>query len=131
MHATCRAVINTDVGTVFNCFVDPTKLTEWWPSGAETDPRPGGDYHLWWDGPDWHLRGRYIEVERPHRLVWTWKWDHDDVPARIVTVDLTREEGSTVLEIDHEATSPDERDSYVDGWNHFLTKLEGRFEIPT
>ena len=131
MHAKCRAVVRADVDTVFNHFVDPTLLTQWWPSGAETDPQTGGTYHMWWDGPGWHLRGRYVQVERPHRLVWTWKWDHDDTPARVVEVDLTTEEGSTVIQIDHEAASQGERESYVDGWNHFLGRLEALFEIPT
>lgn len=103
-------------------FVDADRLVRWWPDGADTDPRPGGDYHLWWDGPGWHLRGTYLQVD-PARVSFTWRWDHDDTPPRRVDVEAVRDGAGTVLRVDHEAGGADEARSYREGWDHFLGRL--------
>jgi uncharacterized protein YndB with AHSA1/START domain len=99
-------------------------LSTWWPDGADTDPTPGGTLHLWWDGPGWHLRGRYLEVEAPERLAFTWRWDHEELPARRVTIDLSvAGSGITRVDIEHEAGSEEERQGYAEGWQFFLGQL--------
>lgn len=110
--------------TVFAHLTSDELLSRWWPNGAETDPVPGGSYHLWWDGPGWHLRGEYLEVEPSSRLVYTWKWDHEDLPARRVALDLAvAGSGSTRLDIEHDAESEEERQGYAEGWEFFLGQL--------
>ena len=109
---------------VFAHLVEPHLLTEWWPDGAATDPTPGGEYHLWWDGPDWHLRGEYDLVDPPNRLVYTWQWDHEDYPPRRVDMRLSiMKMGKTHLVVEHEAASEEERSSYQQGWEFFLPQL--------
>jgi len=110
--------------TVFAYLTEPALLTEWWPTGAETDPVPGGRYHLWWDGPGWHLRGEYLAVDPPDRIEFTWKWDHDDVPERRVEIRLSiQDAGSTHVIVEHDAASDEERSSYQEGWEFFIPQL--------
>lgn len=122
-HARVDARLPALPDTVLAHLTEPELLTRWWPTGADTEPRPGGRYHLWWDGPDWHLRGEYLEIDLP-RFVWTWKWDHDDLPVRTVVMSLRAGgDGATEISVDHEAESAEERASYVEGWEHFLGVL--------
>ena len=110
--------------TVFAHLTIAGLLTLWWPEGAETDPVPGGSYHFWWDGPGWHLRGNYLEVEPPERLVYTWKWDHEELPPRRVAIALSvAGSGTTRLDIEHDAGSEDELQGYAEGWEFFLSQL--------
>ena len=110
--------------TVFAYLTEPALLAEWWPDGADTDPVDGGGYHLWWDGPGWHLRGEYLTVEGPHRLEFTWKWDHEDLPARRVDMRLhIRDAGTTTLLIEHDADSAEEFAGYREGWEFFIPQL--------
>ena len=110
--------------TVFAYLTEPALLTEWWPNGAETDPVEGGAYHLWWDGPDGHLRGSYVTFEPPVRLEFTWAWDHEDLPPRRVDVRLhIRDAGSTTVVIEHDAGSAEELAGYREGWEFFIPQL--------
>ena len=79
---------------------------------------------MWWDGPGWHLRGEYLAANPPQELVFTWAWDHDELDPRRVALSFSDQllTGST-LSIDHEAHSEEERQSYQEGWEHFIGQL--------
>ena len=111
---------------VFDWFVDPTMLSTWWPSEASTDPVVGGSYRLHWSGPDVTLRGQYVAVESGRRLEFTWSWDHDDLPPRTVVVGFSSSPRGTLVTVDHEAETDGEGVDYVDGWTHFLGRLDAR-----
>jgi uncharacterized protein YndB with AHSA1/START domain len=113
---------------VFAHFTDPALLTQWWPSGAETDPAPGGGYHLWWDGPGWHLRGEYLVMDAPNTLTFTWEWDHEETPPRRVDVAIESRNDGSHLTIRHESGSEDEGAGYVEGWEHFTGQLKDLLE---
>lgn len=107
---------------VLDHFTDPELLTTWWSDGAETQPHAGGAYHVWWAAQDWHLRGTYLDVG-PNRLVFTWKWDHEDQPEREVDIRISESGAGSHLSLRHEAHDADEQASYRDGWEHFLGRL--------
>lgn len=110
---------------VFDHFTRIELLTTWWPTDGHTDPHEGGEYMLHWDGPDVTLRGRYLVVERPNRLQFTWSWDHDDDDS-VVTVELMSVGGATTARIRQTASSSDEQSGYVDGWTYFIDRLVGQ-----
>jgi uncharacterized protein YndB with AHSA1/START domain len=65
---------------VFQAWVDPQHLAEWWgPNGftnpvCKIDPRPNGKIRIDMTGPDgtvYPMGGRFHEVVRPQRLVFT------------------------------------------------------------
>ena len=62
---------------------EPAALATWWgPEGFTTpeamlDLQPGGSYRLTMKPPDgepFHLAGQFLEVDPPHRLVYTFRW---------------------------------------------------------
>ena len=68
---------------VFQCMITPAHLTHFWgPVGVSTpvenitiDPRPGGVFETIMvndsDGAEYSMRGVYVEVSEPEKLVWT------------------------------------------------------------
>jgi uncharacterized protein YndB with AHSA1/START domain len=68
---------------VFRCMITPEHLTHFWgPIGTSTpltnitvDPRPGGLFETIMvndsDGAQYPMRGVFIEVTEPEKLVWT------------------------------------------------------------
>jgi uncharacterized protein YndB with AHSA1/START domain len=112
---------------MFDAWTQPELLTRWWPQVAEVDLRPGGEYHFSWPSMDWHLRGSYTVVEPPHRLAFTWNWDHEDAPERTVVMHFAPlPEGGTRLTLRHgtyTAEDTEEREGHLSGWLHFLGRL--------
>ena len=76
------------VEQVWQAFTDPTLIPRWWgPHGttttvAEMDVRPGGAWRYISSAPDREdvaFYGRYLEVERPRRIRWTFMFDVEGV----------------------------------------------------
>jgi len=67
-----------------------------WPGGAWSSEGKSADGH------EFHVRGEYVEIEPPHRLVMTWiaPWDGDHVTT--VTYTLEAVENGTRLTLRHD-----------------------------
>src|SRR4051812_45600759 len=55
---------------VFPFFVAPARLTKWLGHAAELEPVPGGRFAV--DINQRLVRGSYLEVDSPHRVVFSW-----------------------------------------------------------
>jgi uncharacterized protein YndB with AHSA1/START domain len=122
---------------VFQAWTDPEHLAHWpGPKGFTAtsdkfDCSPGGFYRTCLhapDGTDHWVRGTYLEVEPPARLVFTHAWEGDDGnpgPETIVTVTFKDENGQTLMRF-HQAifTSLASRDGHGEGWNQSFDRLE-------
>lgn len=108
---------------VIEAFTDANALVSWWSETAETDPKTGGYLHLAWPAMGWDLRGEYLALEATS-VNFTWSWDHEDLPVRVVEVEAVPQYEGVGLTIRHDAGSEAEAQSYVDGWIHFLPRLE-------
>jgi uncharacterized protein YndB with AHSA1/START domain len=60
--------------TVFRYFTDPARMVQWKGIGATLEARPGGVYRVDINGRD-VIRGRYVEVDPPRRVVFTFGWE--------------------------------------------------------
>ena len=109
---------------VFEFLVTPAGITAWMGEHADLDPQPGGTFAVDISGAP--IRGEYLEVDRPHRVIVSWGMaGSDDFPAGMsrVTFTLTPTATGTHVELLH-ADLPDERVAgHVDGWTHFLPRL--------
>ncbi len=74
--------------------------------------------------------GEYRELVPEKKIVFTWKWDDDDVWENrnsVVTVELFDAAGGTELHLRHEQLpSTESRDRHNEGWNSVLDRL-GKF----
>ncbi|MEO5920271.1 MAG: SRPBCC domain-containing protein [Pseudolysinimonas sp.] len=109
---------------VFEFLVTPAGITAWMGEHAVLEPHPGGTFEVDISGAP--IRGRFLEVDRPHRVVVSWGMaGSEEFPAGSsrVTFSLTPIETGTRVELLH-AELPDERVAgHVDGWGHFLSRL--------
>jgi uncharacterized protein YndB with AHSA1/START domain len=113
--------------TVWELLVDPGKVTRWMGERASFDARPGGTYHLA-VVPGHTARGEFVEVDRPHRLVFTFGWEDgsSEVEPGTTTVEFELEpqgEG-TLLRFTHSGLpNGDSAASHGQGWDHYLGRL--------
>jgi uncharacterized protein YndB with AHSA1/START domain len=109
---------------VFPYFTDGTLMTEWLATSAELDPRPGGVFAVDVDGNP--ARGTFIEVEPPHRVVFTWGVLHaEGLPpgSSWVEVVLEADRDHTVVTLTHHDLPEGFRSSHQDGWTEHLGTL--------
>ena len=116
--------VNASPDEVYEYFVDPELLVRWWPSEAETDPQVGGEYRLFWESAGVTLRGQYRKTVPGKQLAFTWKWDHEDLPPRLVDVIFKASPRGCVVSVTHDAGSDGEASDYTNGWIHFLSRLQ-------
>jgi uncharacterized protein YndB with AHSA1/START domain len=112
--------------TVFPYFIDPGKIVRWMGTTAELDPRPGGLFRIDYNGQD-IVRGEYLEIDPPHRVVFTWGWEAagDPTPpgASTVEVTLTSVDGGTRVNLRHSGLTPETVVGHGEGWDQFLPVL--------
>src|SRR5918996_5105733 len=77
---------------VFPYFTDPARMVAWMGVAELLDPRPGGTFRVDANGRGVVL-GEYVEVEPPHRVVFTWGFENPErsVGAGASTVEVTLE----------------------------------------
>jgi uncharacterized protein YndB with AHSA1/START domain len=112
--------------TVFPYFTDPGRYVQWMGTDATLEPVPGGSYRVRMrDGVE--AAGEFVEVDPPHRLVFTWGWTRD--PAVLpgstrVVVTLQAENGGTRVVLRHHDLPDDgQRDHHRKGWELYLGRL--------
>jgi uncharacterized protein YndB with AHSA1/START domain len=112
---------------VFAMFTEPHLLVRWLGDTAELDPLPGGVFRFTLADQD-ACCGRYVELDPPHRLVFTWGWERAEaipVPAGSteVTVECTPTATGTHLRLTHCGLDGDAAALHEHGWDRFLTRL--------
>ena len=115
--------------TVFAYFTDPSRYIQWMGRDATLEPVPGGAYRiLMRDGIE--AAGKFIEVDPPHRLVFTWGWTHDHAVApgsTRVVVTLQADSGGTRVLLRHYDLPDDgQREHHRKGWDLYLNRLDLR-----
>lgn len=122
-HAT-SVEIDAAPGEVFDYLVTEAGMTAWMGQHAALEPRPGGGFAV--DIAGYAVRGRYLEVERPRRVVVSWGVAGSlDLPpgASTVTFTLTPTAQGTRVDLVHSGLPNAELDGHADGWAHFLPRL--------
>ena len=132
-----KRFINAPRSRVYAAWTNPAQLKEWWgPEGVRTrnfvaDAKVGGKYR--WDlttpeGEEMSVFGEYRKLVPEKKIVFTWKWDDDEVwenRTSVVTVELSDRDAGTELRLTHEQLPSEEsRDRHSDGWNSVLDRLE-------
>ena len=115
--------------TVWEFLVDSDKATRWMGLNATLDARPGGLYLV--DViPNHTARGEFVEVDPPHRLVYTFGWEANEdgqnpVPpgSTTIEIELVPDGDGTLLRFVHELPSAEAAESHAKGWDHYLGRL--------
>lgn len=119
-------VIDATPHEIFPYLTEPENYARWMGAEAELDPRPGGVFRVRMPNAAIAL-GRFVVVEPPLRVVFTWGWEGSEaVPPGSTTVEITLlDQGrSTLIRLRHTGL-PDEaaRNEHREGWQRYLTRL--------
>lgn len=111
----------------FDMFTDPERLVRWIGISADLEARPGGRFRFE-VVPGQFCEGRFVVVERPGRLVFTWGWTDPGfgLPPGSSRVEVTlTPEGTrrTRLRLVHDGLPGDLGLLHEDGWSRFLARL--------
>jgi len=120
--ASVRIAAPPDV--VFGYFTEPSLITKWLAETATLDARPGGAVDL--DVAGNPVRGEFLEVDPPRRVVFTWGVEGEaSLPPGSTTVEvvLATDGDDTVVTLTHRGLTGDFRRSHEEGWPRRLAAL--------
>jgi uncharacterized protein YndB with AHSA1/START domain len=114
--------------TVWEFLVDPDKMTRWMGEAATFEQRPGGRYRV---GviPGHTASGEVVELDPPHRLVFTWGWEKEsgsvvEPGSTTIEIELVPQGDGTLLHFTHrDLPSVEATQSHAHGWDHYLERL--------
>lgn len=123
---------------VFDAFLNPDKACKFMfatPTGVmvktEIDARVGGKY-VFVDrraGEDILHTGEYLEIKRPHRLVFTFTVPQYSTVSTTVEIDIFNEFEGCELTLKHSGVLPEYREKTRDGWATMLRGLATIVEV--
>ena len=124
------------VERVFEAWTSEEVLRRWlygnpgWETPiAEVDLRVGGRIRIVMRDPTGEeeagATGEYKTIEPPHRLVFTWVWDHDLDHPQLIELEFSEHEGRTTVRMTNSAIPTDEYwQSQQRGWHVCYDNLE-------
>jgi uncharacterized protein YndB with AHSA1/START domain len=116
--------IAAEPGAVFDYFTSGTALAQWMGDRAVVDPHPGGQFTIFFGNR--RVQGRYLELDRPRRLVISWgRAGSASFPpgTSVLEVTFTPLDGGTLVAITHSGLPDRERHRHAAGWRHYLDRL--------
>jgi uncharacterized protein YndB with AHSA1/START domain len=125
-------VLDAPPEEVFDAWLDAEVLAQFMcpfnvrRADVTVDARVGGAFSICMVTPDGEVAhtGEYVALERPTKLVFTWRSEHTDDLETLVTVRLTPDGGRTRLVLTHERLPDDEaRNGHEKGWGSIVALL--------
>ena len=116
--------VDAEPERVYEYFTRPDAIVRWMGDFAALDPTPGGRFAVDINGVP--VRGHYLELDPPRRLVISWGHAGSDrLPAGSSTLEvtLTPHDGGTLIELVHRDLPEPEAQEHAAGWPHFLQRL--------
>lgn len=125
------------VETLFDAWTDPAAVARWWgPKGmvcpvCELDLRVGGAWVTHMHAADdpgtvYIVGGAYREIDRPHRLAFTWSWRTDGTPGHetLITIDfVATDDGAEMRFVQRLFQSAQAQQAHTEGWTSALACL--------
>jgi uncharacterized protein YndB with AHSA1/START domain len=117
--------IEAPPAVVFDHLTTPDRMRAWLGQHVELEPLPGGRFAVDINGT--LVRGEYIEVERPRRVVVSWGMAGSaDLPpgASRVEFTLAPTAAGTTLTVLHTGLPESRAPGHAIGWRHYLPRLQ-------
>ena len=126
--------INAPIEKVFDAWLNARMLSKFMrgmpdmpESDVETDAREGGNFTIimHYRGEKIPHTGKYLEISRPDKLVFTWASQYSVVDNSTVTLNFTRiDDNKTNISLSHVKFIDEEsRSGHEEGWSNILDKL--------
>jgi uncharacterized protein YndB with AHSA1/START domain len=133
-----KRAFRAPVAQVYRAWTEPEIMNAWFHPNPEmtslcsADVRVGGRYEVQMhpkEGKPFIVVGQYQEVVPERKLVFTWRWQHDEGEEpneeTLVTIFFRAiDGGQTEITLRHERFGSDEeRDSHASGWLETFNRL--------
>jgi uncharacterized protein YndB with AHSA1/START domain len=137
--ASLSIVVRAEPAKVFDAWLDPAKAARFLAVGDRLvgeialDAREGGEFRIVMQGERDAIehRGRYVLIERPRRLIFTWMSPGTDWRLSLVSLVFTPVEGGVRIDLDHEGLpNAEQMERHRRGWGTILAKLDRAFGTP-
>jgi uncharacterized protein YndB with AHSA1/START domain len=109
---------------VFRHLTDPAAMIRWMGQHAALKPVPGGAFEVDINGVP--VRGQYLEIDPPHRVLVSWGVaGNADMPPGATEVEftLTPIPAGTRLRLVHRGLPLGQEQIHAAGWGHFVARL--------
>ena len=113
VEVTVTRYMNAPAERVFDAWLDPDQVREWMAvsgsmknlSRVHIEPRLGGSFAFVdvRDGEKVEHVGHYLEIERPHRLAFTWRVKPEE-ESSTVSIDIVAQGSGCEATLKHELT---------------------------
>lgn len=125
--------IHVPIEQAFDAWLNPVMLSEFMTpmpgmpeSDVENDARVGGSFTITMHVGNQKLphTGTYLEIDRPNKLVFTWKSERS-LDDSVVTLNFSRiDDGTTTISLTHVKFIDEEaRSDHEGGWTNILDKF--------
>jgi uncharacterized protein YndB with AHSA1/START domain len=128
-------LVRDEPDRLFGRLVSGAEVARWWgPHGfttpqVELDAVPGGQYRFTMQPPDgdaFHVTGTFLEVDRPRRLAYTFRYEEpapDDRETVVVLSLVARADGTQITVSQGPFATDERRDLHLTGWTESLERL--------
>lgn len=115
---------------LFKAWTDPTSLKAWLAGGetVSVDARVDGLYYIEmpWKQRRYPHYGRYLRVESPSLLEFTWVSEGTQGKESVVLIELVARGAQTELVLTHEGLPEDAVETHRGGWTELTDALAAR-----
>jgi uncharacterized protein YndB with AHSA1/START domain len=116
--------LNAPLEEVFRHLTDPAAMVCWMGQHANLEAAPGGAFEVDINGVP--VRGRYVELDPPRRVVVSWGVaGSTELPPGSTEVEFTLSPiaSGTRLRLVHRNLPESQAPMHATGWDHFLARL--------
>ncbi len=117
---------------VFRAWMDPQRLHRWFGTTRQiVDPKVDGLFFLAMEhqGRTWPHYGRYLRIEEPRLVEFTWMSEGTQGRESVVTIEMTARDGGTQLTLTHAGVpDTDLGRGHEEGWTAIIGEVAKALE---
>ncbi len=117
---------------VFRAWTDPERMQRWFGTKKQiVNPKVDGLFYLAMEhqGRIWPHYGRYLRLEKPRVIEFTWMSEGTEGRETVVTIELVARDGGTQLTLNHAGVPDTELGrGHQQGWTAIVAELAKALE---
>ncbi len=117
---------------VFRAWTDPERMQRWFGTKKQiVNPKVDGLFYLAMEhqGRIWPHYGRYLRLEKPRVIEFTWMSEGTEGRETVVTIELVARDGGTQLTLNHAGVPDTELGrGHQQGWTSIVAEFSKSLE---
>lgn len=117
---------------VFRAWTDPDRMQRWFGTTKQiVNPKVDGLFYLAMEhqGRTWPHYGRYLRLEKPRVIEFTWMSEGTEGRETVVTIELVARDGGTQLTLNHAGVPDTELGrGHQQGWTAIVAEFAKSLE---